>query len=77
MLYVFTRIYLLIFVAAEIGASETLLSKMTSASAAISAFRQCLPSRCLAIGYSVTIHFVSASLDDGSLGTRAITYNKK
>jgi hypothetical protein len=38
---------LLIFAAAETGANEQLPSKMTSASGAIPAFRQCLPSRCL------------------------------
>jgi hypothetical protein len=40
-------ISLLIFVAAETGASELLPSKMTSASAAIPAFRHCLLSRWL------------------------------
>jgi hypothetical protein len=42
---------LLIFVAAETVASELLLKKMTSVSAAIPTFRLCLPSRCLAKGY--------------------------
>jgi hypothetical protein len=46
---------LLKFVAAEIGASEPLPSKLTSASPATSAFRQRLPSRCLAMNYSVAI----------------------
>jgi hypothetical protein len=34
-------------------------SKLTSASAAIPAFRPCLPSRCLAMDYSITIYFDS------------------
>jgi hypothetical protein len=38
---------LLIFVAAKTDVSEPLPSKITFASAAISAFEQCLPSRCL------------------------------
>jgi hypothetical protein len=42
---------LLIFVAAKTGASDPLPSKVTSASAAIPAFRQCLPNRCLANGH--------------------------
>jgi hypothetical protein len=42
---------LLIFVAAGTGASQLLPSKITSASAVIPAFRQCLPSRCLADGH--------------------------
>jgi hypothetical protein len=40
-----------LFVAAETGASEPLPNKMTSASASIPAFRQCLLSRCLANGH--------------------------
>jgi hypothetical protein len=47
-LVVVTGMSLLIFVAAETGVSEPLASKMVSASAAIPAFRHCLPSRCLA-----------------------------
>jgi hypothetical protein len=47
--------FLLIFVAAETGAVEPLPSIMISAFA-IPAFRQCLPSRCLARDYSVTVH---------------------
>jgi hypothetical protein len=46
---------LLILVAVETGASDPLPIKLTSASAAIPAFRQCLSSRCLAMDYSVTI----------------------
>jgi hypothetical protein len=37
----------IIFVAAETSANEPLSSKMTSATAGIPAFTQCLPSRCL------------------------------
>jgi hypothetical protein len=47
-----------ISVAAETAASESFPSKLTSASAAIPAFRQCLPSRCLAIDHSITITIV-------------------
>jgi hypothetical protein len=47
-LFVVTVMSLLILVAAETGASEPLPSKMTCASAGISAFWQCLPSRCVA-----------------------------
>jgi hypothetical protein len=54
-LFVVTGIFLLIFVAAETGAGELLPSKMTSASAAVPAFRQCLLSRCLAMDYFVNI----------------------
>jgi hypothetical protein len=50
---------LLIFVAAETGVCVPLPSKLTAASAAIPAFRPCLPSRCLAMDYSVTICFDS------------------
>jgi hypothetical protein len=50
---------LLIFVAAETGVCVPLPSKLTSASAAIPAFRPCLPSRCLAMDYSITICFDS------------------
>jgi hypothetical protein len=50
---------LLIFVAAETGVCVPLPSKLTSASAAIPAFRPCLPSRCLAVDYSFTICFDS------------------
>jgi hypothetical protein len=50
-LFVVTGISLLIFVAAEKGASELLPSKMTSTSAAIPAFRQCSWNRCLANGH--------------------------
>lgn len=39
---------LIVFVATEAGASEPLLSKMTSTSADIPACRECLLSRCLA-----------------------------
>jgi hypothetical protein len=44
-------IYLQIFAVAETGASGPLPSEMTSASAAIPGFRQCLLSRCLANGH--------------------------
>jgi hypothetical protein len=54
-LFVVTGMSLLIFVAEETGASEPLPRKLTSASASIPVFRQCLPSRCLAMDYSVTI----------------------
>jgi hypothetical protein len=47
---------LLIFVAAETGAIMPLRSKLT---AAIPAFSPCLPSRCLAMDYSITICFDS------------------
>jgi uncharacterized membrane protein len=50
---------LLIFVAAETGLCVPLPSKLTSASAAIPAFRLCLPSRCLAMDYSIIICFDS------------------
>jgi hypothetical protein len=50
---------LLIFVAAETGVCVPLPSKLTSASAAIPAFRPCLPSRSLAMDYSVTSSFDS------------------
>jgi hypothetical protein len=50
---------LLIFVAAETGVCVTLPSKLTSASAAIPTFRPCLPSRCLAMDYSITMCFDS------------------
>jgi hypothetical protein len=42
------RNLVLLFVAAETGASSPLPSKFTFSSAAIPNFRQCLPSRCLA-----------------------------
>jgi hypothetical protein len=45
---------MLIFVAAETGVSVQLPSKLTCASAAIPAFRPCLPSRCLAMDCSVS-----------------------
>jgi hypothetical protein len=48
---------LLIFVAAETVAIEQLPSKMTSASAAIPGFGQCLPSRCLANGHIASQYF--------------------
>jgi hypothetical protein len=48
---------LLILVAEETGASELLPNKMTSASAAIPVFRQCLPSRCLANGHIPSKYF--------------------
>jgi hypothetical protein len=43
---------LLIFIAVETGVCMPLPSKLTSASAAILAFRPCLPSRCLAGSYA-------------------------
>jgi hypothetical protein len=46
---------LLIFVVAETGVCVPLPSKLTSAYAAIPAFRPCLPSRCLVMDYSFTI----------------------
>jgi hypothetical protein len=49
---------LLIFVAAETGVCVPPPSKLTSASAAIPAFRPCLLTRCLAINYSVTIQLL-------------------
>jgi hypothetical protein len=51
--------FLLIFVAAETGVCVPLPSKLTSTSAAIPAFKPCLPSRCLAMNYSITIYFDS------------------
>jgi hypothetical protein len=48
-----------IFVAMETGICMLLPSKLSSASAAISAFRPCLLSRCLAMDYSITICFDS------------------
>jgi hypothetical protein len=50
---------LLIFVAAETGVCMLLPNKLTSASASIPAFTPCLPSRCLAKDYSITICFDS------------------
>jgi hypothetical protein len=50
---------LLILVAAETGVCVPLLSKLTSASAAIPTFTPYLSSRCLAVDYSITICFDS------------------
>jgi hypothetical protein len=50
---------LLLYFAADTYASEPLPSKLTSVSVTIPAFRECLPSRCLAIDYSVTLRFLS------------------
>jgi hypothetical protein len=50
---------LLIFVAVETGVCVPLPSKLTSASGAVPAFRPCLPSRCLAMDYSIRICFDS------------------
>jgi hypothetical protein len=50
---------LLIFVAAETGVCVPLPSKLTSAFGAVLAFRPCLPIRCLAMDYSITICFDS------------------
>jgi hypothetical protein len=57
MLFAVTGMSLLIFVAAETGTRENLPSKMTSASAAIPSFRQCLPSHCLANGHIPSQYF--------------------
>jgi hypothetical protein len=46
---------LLIFEASETGICVPWLSKLTSAPAAIPAFRPCLPSRCPAMDYSATV----------------------
>jgi hypothetical protein len=48
---VVTGMPLLTFVAAETSASKSLPGKVTSASAAIPVFRQCLSIRCLANGH--------------------------
>jgi hypothetical protein len=53
---------LLIFVAAETGVCVPLPSKLTSASATIPAFTPRLPSRCLAMDYSVTVPFHPLSI---------------
>jgi hypothetical protein len=53
-LFVVTGMSLLISVSAETGVCVPLPSKLTSASAAIPAYRPCLPSRCLAVDYFVT-----------------------
>jgi hypothetical protein len=58
MLYTVTGISLLIFVAAETGTREQLPNKITSASAAIPSFRQCLPSHCLANGHISSQYFI-------------------
>jgi hypothetical protein len=50
---------LLIFIAAETGVCMPLLSKLTSASDTLPAFKPCLPSRCLAMDYSIKICFDS------------------
>jgi hypothetical protein len=50
---------LLIFVAAETDVCMPFPGKLTSGSAAIAAFRQRFPSRCLAMDYSITICFDS------------------
>jgi hypothetical protein len=54
-LFVVTGMHLLIFVAGETGVSVPLPSKLTSASAAIPAFRPCLSSRCLAMDIHITL----------------------
>jgi hypothetical protein len=53
-LFVPTGMSLLIFVAAETDVCILLPSKLTNTSAAITAYRQYLLSRCLAVDYSVT-----------------------
>jgi hypothetical protein len=53
----------LIFLAAETGVCVPLPSKLTSASAAIPAFRPCLQSRCLVMDYSVIIRYVKKECD--------------
>jgi hypothetical protein len=56
----------LIFVADETGASKPLPSKFTSAYAAVPAFRQCLPNRCLAIDFFVTVYKMTVYFCCGS-----------
>lgn len=53
---------LLIFIATKTGASEPLPGKMTSISAAIPAYRQCLPSHCLANGHISSQHNIIFSV---------------
>jgi hypothetical protein len=72
--FVVEEMFLLIFVAAETGASEPLPSKMTSASAAIPAFGQCLPNRYLANGHIPSQYFFLYYSVETGRGVHSVSY---